>query len=186
VQKPTRENIEFNLLKHHLGFIKNFISENKGETISSILHAINKIGHSNTDVYIGRLSPSQIISEILSLPEISACKTKEDFKKLIVASGKDYFEKILSDGSAWTFRLGEDDVKYIHVHPSRKSPFTVRVRASSLKTAVTYHIYYNGHLETEETERKINFLRKNYLNLPPIKSLKNSQALKYLFEILAS
>ena len=41
-----------------------------------------------------------------------------------------------ADGSVWTLRLGVADGRYVHLHPGRHTPHTVRVNAATLKTAV--------------------------------------------------
>ena len=42
----------------------------------------------------------------------------------------------MPDGSAWVLRQGEEGGRYVHVHPGRRTPPTLRVRATVLKTAV--------------------------------------------------
>ena len=47
----------------------------------------------------------------------------------------------LPDGSKWTIGLGPADGRYLHLHPGRWVPHTMRVQANTLKSAVMAHAH---------------------------------------------
>src|SRR5439155_910547 len=49
------------------------------------------------------------------------------------------------DESRWVLRLGDEGDRYVHVHPGRWTPATLRVRANVLKTAVMVLAYVGAH-----------------------------------------
>lgn len=52
-----------------------------------------------------------------------------------------YRKVALSDGSWWIIKAGNDPERFIHIHPAKYSPATVRIRAATLKTLVAMKIF---------------------------------------------
>jgi len=108
----------------------------------------------------------------------------KDFHRLLNESGKDYLILKLNDGSNWTLTLGDDKRNYIHIHPSRESPFVFRTRNNALKTAITMAVLFPAGVNYNL--QMTNELRRKYLELPPLKNINNKSAIIKLFEILAA
>jgi hypothetical protein len=167
--------ILFNALKHHVGYIQTFIKNNNLDTAKEHLLSI---GASQMDLYIGDLSVQDIENQIVAHLNKNNILEKILFDNFI-ENQKDFFEITLSDSSRWTLRKGNDATHYIHIHPSRYSPHTLRVRAGILKTAIGLEL---SKIENYNT-LIINTLRIE-LGLSPIKQMEDSVGLEKMVKIL--
>ena len=170
--------ISFNCRKHHAGLIKEQIrqinSENDLETLKFFLL---KIGESQMDLYLGKFSPEEISNQVIKTLKREKIFSFENYKKWLCKDGNDYQLITLKDKSIWILRLGENLQSYIHIHPGRYSPNTIRVKATTLKTAILILCFEQlGKIENINTEF-LNEIRKKYLNEPPIKSLSKSSGI---------
>ncbi|MGC8823871.1 MAG: hypothetical protein ACP5PZ_04660 [Bacteroidales bacterium] len=176
--------ILFNALKHHLATIKYFVDNPPLQWRDELV----VIGHSLIDLYVGHMLEHQIIEE-----------TMKQLKQLNVLSLPLYETWIgsmgyrlihLSDGSIWTLRRSKaNNLKYIHIHPARNSPFTLRVKSETIKTAIAYHClkYYQSTDQnflpglTEKTgfTETLNFVRK-YIGLSPVKKAEQRGKIHWL------
>jgi hypothetical protein len=96
----------------------------------------------------------------------------------------DYQLVKLKDKSIWTLGLGADAERYVHIHPGRYSPHTIRVKATTLKTAILVLCSeIIGEIKTIETQT-INQIRKRYLDEPPLKSFSTASGLGRLIDLL--
>ncbi len=92
-------------------------------------------------------------------------------------------ELIISDSSIWTLRI-IDKESYIHIHPSRYSDHTIRLKANTLKTVLCTYLF-------EEADSflfdpfVINLYRQKYLGLSPIKLLGNHNEMESTFNLLS-
>jgi hypothetical protein len=176
-----------NCWKHHSGYIKYRISVYKKEknlNQENILNELLYIGGSLMDLYIGQLSPKEISGSIIKLINKKRILKKDKYIEWLKEEGNDYRIVKLPDSSSWTLRLGEDEKRYIHIHPSRYSPFTIRVRAVSLKTTILYLILRNDETTDLPGLQFLNQIRKEYLNQPPLKSLQSAHTFKKLLGVL--
>ncbi len=179
------EPVILNCWKHHAGFIKSKINEYKGLSETDLEHIrkeILLIGDSLMDLYLGDLSPLEISGAIITKLDHQKVSGIENYGKWIRAEGKDYREVEIDDRSMWTLRFGETQ-RYIHTHPSRYSPHTIRVRSSSLKSAILFCILHGD--EPSDILSHINGIRKEFLDLPPLKSLNSASALLKLVRIFS-
>jgi hypothetical protein len=167
--------ILFNTLKHHIGYIQTFIKNND---LDNAKEQLLSIGASQMDLYIGDLSVQDIENQIVAYLNKNNILDKTLFDSFI-ENQKDFFEITLSDTSRWTLRKGNDATHYIHIHPSRYSPHTLRVRAGILKTAIGLEI---SKMENYNT-LIINRLRIE-LSLSPIKQMEDSVGLEKMVKIL--
>lgn len=176
--------INFNCWKHHAGFIiKQINSVKEIKELDELISYILKIGESQMDLYYGKFSPLDISEEILSTLHKTKIFEYEQYKTWLSKDGKDYQLVELKDESIWTLRLGDDAKRYVHIHPGRYSPNTLRVKATTLKTAIFLLCFEQlGEIESFETET-VNNIRKKYLKEPPIKSLSLSSGLGRLIEL---
>jgi hypothetical protein len=74
------------------------------------------------------------------------------------------------EGTAWVLRLGDEQGRYLHLHPGRWSPNTLRVRANVVKTAFVAVAYARIHGGDPMNRRLLNEVRQRLLSLPPLGS----------------
>ena len=176
--------INFNCWKHHAGFIKKQIeSVREINELEELKVYLLKIGDSQMDLYFGGYSPPQISEQILDYLHQNNLFLFEKYHKWLSKDEYDYQLIELKDKSVWTLRLGENHKRYVHIHPGRHSPHTVRVKATTLKTAIMILMFERiGEVKTIETET-INQIRKKYLNEPPLKSFSKASGLGRLLDL---
>jgi hypothetical protein len=155
----------FNPLKHHLGYILEFI-QHYGNTISLLKSDLSIIGNSQMDVYCGTLSLEDIKNEIyeylcncISINNISYIKLINEYNGYLIIA--------LSDDSNWVLRKGNGRDRYIHFHPARVGAHTFRITANALKTWIAASIIGKNSIELKE----INQARVHILGLAPIEKL---------------
>ena len=123
------------------------------------------------DLYLGSLNPGQISNEIISNVKNFGVYTYIKYSKWLSEDGKHYKQIDLSDTSVWMLRLGNEKDRYIHIHPGRYSPFTMRVKATTLKTAIAVNVLAEGNKRKLSDLKHINEVRTLWLKLPPLKTL---------------
>jgi hypothetical protein len=176
--------INFNCWKHHAGFIKEQIKilSIKRDVILLKKHLL-KIGESQMDLYLGKLNPADISKQIIAHLKKAKILEPDKYINWLKEERGDYKLVQLSDSSIWTLRLGEDRERYVHIHPGRYSPQTIRVKATTLKTAILI-LYFEQVADVEIVNANaINQIRKEYLNEPPIKSLSSASGLGRLVDL---
>jgi hypothetical protein len=166
--------IAFNCWKHHLHFIKNSLEKNSEFNVShlNIHDIVQHIGESNVDFYYGSLDVNDISKQVISYIETLGRIDFDDFTKWVNSNGVDFKSITLSDGSTWTIRLGSSIERFIHIHPSRHSKKTVRVKSSTLKTVLAYFYTYSLN-DDKITVEKVNRIRNKIVKLPSVRP--NSQ-----------
>lgn len=176
-----------NCWKHHAGFIKeqlNAIREKINE--SELRKVLLVIGESQMDLYLGKFSPEHIIKEIkhrlLKLGKLDF----DEYNNWLIEEGNDYRIVPLTDKSKWVLRLGNEKGRYVHIHPARYSPLTVRVKSATIKTYILTEIYSAHQEEKKYGLSFINQIRSKHLQLPPLKSLSSSAGLLKLKSIFNS
>lgn len=181
--------ILLNCWKHHAGFIKLKISECREAGKINFINfrkELLRIGDSVMDLYLGDLSPNEIADSIINSLKKKNVLEKEKFILWLKEKGNDFQEIELKDKSLWTIRLGEQKEKYIHIHPSRYSPLTIRVRALTLKSAILYLILNKNESDISDNLLFLNRIRKEYLNQPPLKMISSKSTLLKLISILTN
>lgn len=168
----------FNTLKHHLGSLHAFIAEQKADHLSEAAQTLKTLGGSQMDLYTGELSVAQIFSETAAQLRAQQLLEPAAFKTFLGESG--FRSIVLSDTSVWVLRFGEDDQQFVHLHPARYSPHTIRVKASTLKTAVLCSCAGVDCNDRESVSR----LRTTYLDLPPLASAGDAQQLHKIGALL--
>ncbi len=181
----VREPVKLNCWKHHAGFIRLKIWEyqnNPEAHLTSLQSEMLLIGESLMDLYLGELTPGEIVDSIIDSCRKQKILGKTEFQSWLKAEGKDFRTIELKDKSKWTLRLGDKKERYIHIHPSRYSPHTIRVRSASLKSAILFLILEKP--DAQDNLFFVNRIRKDYLNLPPLKNLSSGSALFNLIDIM--
>ncbi|MFO7756611.1 MAG: hypothetical protein R6V34_11570 [Bacteroidales bacterium] len=139
--------LNFNPLKHHLGYIRSFTSRcsllDENRIISDIIPLLKHIGTSVADIYTGNLGPEKISGEILLIMQKNNLHDKDAFNSWISRSKTGYRKSILSDSSAWILKYLDNNPRYLHFFPGRNIEKTVRSRGNSLKTAILFDILYD-------------------------------------------
>jgi hypothetical protein len=178
---PVPLPINLNCWKHHAGFIKNqILSVTSVEETEKLNSSLRKIGESRMDLYMGKFLAEEISYQIIKTSKREKIFSYEQYKKWLYKDGEEYQLVTLKDKSIWTLRLSENEQRYVHIHPGRYSPHTIRVKATTLKTAIMILCFeQTGQIESINTE-SVNQIRKKYLNETPLKSLSKATGLKRL------
>jgi hypothetical protein len=176
--------INFNCWKHHAGFIKNQIESVKEiKDFDQLKVYLLKIGESQLDLYFGDFSPTVISEQILCTLHQNKILEYKQYKNWLTKEGKNYQLAELKDKSIWTLRLGDGKSRYVHIHPGRYSPSTVRVKATTLKTTI-FLLCYEQLSDIKSFETAIvNNIRKKYLDEPPLKSFSKASGLGRLIDL---
>ena len=127
------------------------------------------MGTSVSDFYIGSLKPNEIAGEILASLEHCCLLESGPYHKWLEQSGKNFQELSISDDSKWTLLPGKNSEYFLHIHPSRFSSNTLRVKSNLLKTAVAVIVFESICSSGDYSPITINYLRKEFLGLSPIK-----------------
>lgn len=177
--------IKLNCWKHHALFIKKEISKFKGEThIKGLQSLLLKIGESQMDLYYGKLPPAEIAKQTIEYLTINSLNNKNVYFDWLYRVGNEYQTISLNDRSVWTLRSGDEEKRFVHIHPGRYSPYTVRVKALTLKSAIYVLAYLRTQSLSSFDTGLINEVRKKYLNVSPIKSFSKENGLGKLIILL--
>jgi hypothetical protein len=168
--------IRFNPLKHHRNYMLNALASVSPEEIIGLLEPVC---NNYNDVYTGALSPTAIGKEIIRILTKEKVLRKDDFARWL--QGNNGYRKLsLEDGSEWIVRLGNEDERYIHLHPSRDGKHTVRFKGSSLKTVFLIKALQKGSNEPILLEN-VNQARL-LIGLSPIKKLDRNRGILSCYE----
>lgn len=136
------------------------------------------------DLYLGKCTPQFISKSIIRFLETSELLNEIKYNEWLTSGGTDYKLFKVTDKSIWTLRFGVTPKRYVHVHPGRNSPNTIRVKALILKTAI-FVLCWRKINKSEKIDLSIiNSLRKKYLNEPPLKKFSNETGLGKLLNLL--
>jgi hypothetical protein len=172
----------FNPLKHHLGFIREYINENTKRLIDnqSVLRDLKHLGGSLMDVYSGSLPPQKILLEINNYLKVNKLTEREAFNSWAGKGPKDFKTIKLYDDSQWVLKYFENEIRYVHSFPSRYSPHSFRIKANTLKSAILYIIFIGKDYVTEYS---LNLARAES-GLSPVKDVFDTEAITEMIEIL--
>lgn len=171
-------NILFNEFKHHRKCIHGKL---EAMTLNNLPPHLKVLGNSQMDVYYGDLSKDTIYLQTLSKVR-DAGGTDELSYLQYLKDNNGYVEITLSDNSNWILLHGTEPGKYIHLHPARYSPYTMRVKATVLKTAIACLIAWPDGSHPDLAT--LNHIRKNILGLSPVKDLDSCEHLREVIAML--
>ena len=167
--------ILFNPLKHHLGFIKDYIDQNQNSkehlNNQTLIKDLKHLGGSLMDIYSGALSSDLVIDEIMKFIETNHLIDKDLYIKWAGKDPKELKTIELSDASKWVLKYSEN---------ARYSPHSFRVKANTLKSAILYIICIGKDYITEED---LNIARA-VAGLSPVKDVVDAEAITEMIEIL--
>jgi len=171
---------KFNVWKHHLAeSLAQLDKCNKKNLTGFFPSVLLSLGNNVVDVYVGKLDEETIKREVGAYLQKKQCFEYDAFIRWI--SNAAYRKITLSDNSVWIIRLGFQKDQYIHIHPAKHSPHTVRTNSNTLKTI--YYLYVHKNLNNISREL-INKIRKEKLNLPPVKTLDEMKKCRTMIEIV--
>lgn len=172
VLSATLPPVWFNAWKHHRGFLCqqiNQYSPSEQGALNNFFTSLNLLGSSVSDLYTGELSVAAIREEIVAEVRKLGVDSAEDYVTWIQQSEGFYQELILRDGSCWTLLIGNKQEYFIHIHPSRYSLHSIRVKTTLMRTALALLIW-KKHFSLSETDHLIiNRIRREHLALSPLK-----------------
>jgi hypothetical protein len=173
----------FNPIKHHLGFIKEFINLNIDKPYSDIQTLTRDLKHLGTsvmDIYTGSLSIRSICMEAEEFLRQKSLLRKENYAAW-AGTKTDCFRIIpLSDASQWTLKFHDNPQRFVHIFPARNSQYTFRVKSNTLKSALIYNIIIGKDLVTGDDLNKV----RPFLGLSPVKDAIDTEAILEMIEIL--
>jgi hypothetical protein len=178
------EPFQFNPLKHHLSFVRDFISkrlaEEKGIDIKKLVKELRYIGSSVMDIYTGEIAVEEIFKEINEFLKSRKITSAHSFGKLAGEEHDDYLSTSLSDGSQWVLKYHNDKNRYAHIFPARNSLHSFRVKANTLKSAILYYIIIGkDYISRNDLNRA-----RALLGLSPVKGPDEAEAITEMIEIL--
>ncbi len=156
--------------KHHLGFVLNQLkkwSKKPEQTFPLFIAKLKMLGDSQFDIYTGELSPDKIGHDLINTLMGFRVYDKESYFRWIDSSNQLFWQLSISDGSEWTLRKGDTEDFYIHIHPSRHSKHTQRLKASHFRTALSTLIMANMRNE-KPSLNLMNIVRRNYLGMSTV------------------
>jgi len=121
------------------------------------------------DLYHGPFSPREIGEKVLALLTRSGRDTPDAFREWVEAEAGYRVAEFPEDTSRWVLRTGNEGGRFVHLHPARWGPFTVRVRANVLTTAVLALAFARVHGGDPLDRKVVNAVRRDYLGLAPIR-----------------
>ena len=177
----------FHPLKHHLGYIKAFVAQSPTTSETELKAALQTIGSSQLDLYMGPLPPGQIAQEVLQYLNERCLQHPVLYQEFLVATGTSYRLLTLSYKSDWVLRWGVVEARHVHLHPARHSRHTLRVKANVLKTAVATAIAAKRCGEYQYMDAQYtNKVRAAWVALPPVKDAGLSESLRHMLGLLAA
>jgi hypothetical protein len=174
-----------NTWKHHAAALRRRVNATtQAAELSALAGELVVIGNELMDLYLGTLTPAGIGQQIVGRLTADRNLALEAYRAWVQAGGG-YRLVDLSDTSRWVLRLGDEEGRYVHVHPGRYSPQTRRVRANVLKTAVMVLAYVRVRGGEPMDVALVNNVRRQHLALAPIgKDLAGDQGLGAAIAIL--
>jgi hypothetical protein len=160
----------FNTYKHHAAALRariQAVALAGPAALAELGSHLAVLGTKLMDVYTGRLWPGEIGRLILDRLNDEGRLERAAYRAWL--AGQDGYAVVeLAEGSRWVLRLGDDNDRYVHLHPARWSPNTVRVRANVLKTAFLVRVWVGIHGGDPMDRVVINEVRREFLALPPL------------------
>ncbi len=159
--------VTFNPYKHHLGFLRAKVEQWRDVHWQEAEKEIRLIGNNLIDLYTGKLNIDEIVGETLDFANKNELISSEKLAQWLYPL--EYRKTELSDRSFWVIKQGQDTSRFLHIHPGKYSPFTIRVKAPTLKTVIALKIHDSSVIKPDLA--LVNKIRFEKLNLSPVKGL---------------
>jgi hypothetical protein len=174
----------FNPLKHYLPYIREYVSDHSFKFAESDFRELNRelkhLGTCVMDIYSGELSRKQVFTEIMKFLEANRLTGKETFRKWTGTETDNFRIITLSDSSRWTVKYQNHETRYVHIFPARSSPYSFRIRANTLKSAIMYIILIGKDYVSENDLNEARAIA----GLSPVKEVAEAEAVIEMIEIL--
>lgn len=157
--------INFNPLKHHLDYVLQFLEK---ASAAELKEFTNSLCHNNIDLYSGSLSCYAICRSVMELLTIQGYSDRENYENWIASSRK-YRQLTLEDNSVWILLKSDDTDRYIHIHPAKYGPYSIRFKGSTLKTIYQLMGHFKDIPHQPDIEA-VNIARMQ-IGLSPVKRL---------------
>ncbi|WP_114782182.1 hypothetical protein [Botryobacter ruber] len=174
----------FHPLKHHLGYIREFIRQGTQAAPAALKADLLTLGSSQLDLYTGQLTPLQLAEEVIQQLQHRHVLEPEAYRQFIGAADSDYQIITLADGTDWVLRWGVEAGRHVHLHPARYAANTIRVKANALKTAVAMVTAAAKYKTAAADLPLLNQVRHEWLGLPPVKALPSDEGAAKLVKLL--
>jgi hypothetical protein len=184
--EPLPHPVLLNTWKHHAGWIRWRVRqavETGQEGVDSLPHEMAVIGTRLMDLYTGERTPLAIAIEVIDNLGAANRLEYQPLAAWLNVQG-DYSLVELTDGSKWTVRLGPEQGRYLHLHPGRWVPHTLRVQANTLKSAVMAHAHAGLTGRDPGDLAVVNETRRRYLGLLPVRELADDGGLGAIISVL--
>jgi hypothetical protein len=182
---PIPEPVLLNCWKHHLGFIIDRIRDyNSKIFLNNLKEDLLNIGNSTTDLYTGNIDPYESASLAINEIRKMGFLDTDKFKQWINETPEAYRCYKYPDESVWVFRIGTESARYIHIHPGRNVPHTLRVKATILKTAIGAVTLARINQADPFSLPVINEARESLAGLSPVKSILPGSEFVKILEII--
>ena len=166
----------FSPLKHLFKYQTGYISSGRSDKIAAIKNDLLSIGENLMDVYCGPMSIHPICNEIIEYLTLHGISNRNKYLNFL--GDEEYIIVRCSDSTRWVIRLSENPERYVHIHPAKKSPNTFRIKGTTLKTVMASLILIHDSDGSKSPDLAfVNKIRKEMLNLSPVKSLEGSNRL---------
>lgn len=169
--------VRFNPFKHHRNYILSILDGTAPEVIIGLL---DPVCNNYIDIYTGIMTPEEICNAVVNFLKSNEVFQSDDFTRW-VGSKNGYRQITLEDRSEWIVRKGDDVKRYIHIHPTRTGPFTIRLKGSSLKTIYMLKTRFADFPESLSLEN-VNRTRIQ-IGLSPVKKLDRNKGILKCYEI---
>lgn len=181
VRYQIPEPFQFNPLKHHLAYIKDFSNGDPGnDKAKELIREIKHLGTSVMDVYTGQLKIEEIIDEVRSILQSKGLLSVEKFSGWTGKNFSDFKIVTLSDSSQWTLKYYQGGLRFVHLFPARSSPHTFRVKANTLKSAILYNLIIGKDYVTGDDLNRT----REIAGLSPVKEIAETEAISEMIEII--
>ena len=176
-----------NCWKHHAGWIRARIAvaASAGSAgVAALPAEMAVVGSRLMDLYTGSYAPAEIAEFVFAELKAHDVFEYESLAKHLAARGE-YAMFTLPDDSRWTIRLGPADGRYLHLHPGRWVPHTMRVQANTLRSAVMAQAHAQFVGADASDLAVVNEARKLYLGMLPVRELTGDGGLGAVIAALA-
>jgi hypothetical protein len=176
----------FHVWKHHARFLCAHIRRLGAGGPAALVQLpsdLLAIGGSQMDLYLGPLTPAAMASALIDHLAAADRLRPERYRAALADGG--YLLVDLADRSSWVLRWGDQPGRYVHIHPARYAPQTLRVRAPVLKTAVAALAWAAAHGVALDLDA-VNAARAALLGWQPLRSFDASAGCGALLDNLAA
>lgn len=168
--------VRFNPFKHHRNYILRILESASPELVIGLL---DPVCNNYIDIYSGTMTPKAIGNAVIDILKSNQVFQADDLIRW-VDSKNGYRQIKLDDRSEWVVRKSNEVERYIHLHPARNGPYTIRFKGSTLKTAYLLKTGFTGLQEILSLEN-VNRARMQ-IGLSPVKKLERSKGILNCYE----